>query len=119
MSEFDRGYQMFLEQAAAKCRCCSTCWENPCGGCQQGAPCDRVPCRCGEGEGDGGDEEEDLLEAWDDAHPEVDWKATDERFAWGPCGDGIDCVRQPAPWLPAGEERALVVASQAGDVAAS
>lgn len=44
------GEQEWLSGLARECKCCPNCQALPCGGCQQGAPCDAMPCRCGESE---------------------------------------------------------------------
>ena len=36
----------FLASIASDCKCCASCASVPCGGCQQGAPCDSTPCEC-------------------------------------------------------------------------
>lgn len=63
-SDFDHGYDLFLERIAPGCRCCPVCWERPCGGCQAGAPCDAMRCRCDDDE-DERDEPDD--EDWDES----------------------------------------------------
>lgn len=61
---FDQGYQMFLDRIAKHCHCCPTCWDVPCGGCQQGAPCDAMPCRCdNQYEGDESENYDDMDDA--------------------------------------------------------
>ena len=47
-----------LEAWAKDCRCCPECNESPCGGVQQGGPCDEMPCRC-EDDDDGEYDDED------------------------------------------------------------
>lgn len=42
----DPGYEKFLEEIAADCKCCHECHECPCGACQAGAPCDAFECTC-------------------------------------------------------------------------
>lgn len=57
----------WLADLAESCKCCSYCGECPCGGCQQGAPCDALECTC---DGFGGeldlDDEEDTEDVWTD-----------------------------------------------------
>lgn len=62
---FDQSYQVFLWRIAKHCKCCPICSEVPCGGCQQGAPCDAMPCRCDDH--DDGDESDDDYDDTDDA----------------------------------------------------
>ncbi len=40
------GENEWLNRLAKTCLCCPECSDVPCGGCQQGAPCDKMPCRC-------------------------------------------------------------------------
>lgn len=47
-----QGHADFLASIAPDCRCCSSCNDVPCGGCQQGAPCDAFECTC-DGDWDG------------------------------------------------------------------
>lgn len=66
----DPGYQAWLDAIAKDCLCCSNCWERPCGGCQQGAPCDAHRCRC-----------------WD----ESDYEPADDDESWsGDANDGTE-----------------------------
>jgi hypothetical protein len=41
----DPAEERWLDEIAKTCRACQKCWDVPCGGCQQGAPCDAI-CRC-------------------------------------------------------------------------
>lgn len=41
---FDLPWALVAE-LAAKCCCCSCCWECPCPGCCAGGVCDDMPCR--------------------------------------------------------------------------
>ncbi|HND33094.1 MAG TPA: hypothetical protein PKY30_10765 [Myxococcota bacterium] len=66
------GMDAWLDEVAKTCRCCASCGEFPCGGCQQGAPCDEMPCTCGH---DDYEDSDDDLEEWDD----------DDRQCWE-CG---------------------------------
>lgn len=61
--EEDAAYEAWLTALAKECECCPNCCGRPCGGCQQGAPCDAMRCLCWD-ERDydmplGGDEDED------------------------------------------------------------
>lgn len=38
------GEAEFLAETAKTCGSCSCCQDVPCGGCQQGSICDRMPC---------------------------------------------------------------------------
>lgn len=42
----DEEQHAWLEKLAVSCRCCAECTQVPCGGCQQGAPCDARGCDC-------------------------------------------------------------------------
>jgi len=44
-------FDAWLNEVARGCSCCPVCWDVPCGGCQQGAPCDAMPCRCDDDDG--------------------------------------------------------------------
>lgn len=42
----DPDYRAYLADAAKGCRCCSTCWDVPCGGALGGGICDAMRCTC-------------------------------------------------------------------------
>jgi hypothetical protein len=49
----------WLADLALKCRCCPSCQALPCGGCQQGAPCDGL-CVCHDDDEDYSQIDDDL-----------------------------------------------------------
>ena len=53
----DLGEEQWLAEAARECRCCSQCWQVPCGGCAAGGVCDALECTCERGQE--ADEEDD------------------------------------------------------------
>lgn len=57
---FDPTYDHFLTDCASKCRCCSCCWQVPCGGCTAGGVCDAMPCSTDDDAFDAGDFYADL-----------------------------------------------------------
>lgn len=42
----DADEEKFLQECALMCRCCSRCWQVPCGGCTAGGFCDAADCTC-------------------------------------------------------------------------
>lgn len=42
----DPSYRAFVTDAAVTCRCCSRCWDSPCGACLAGGICDEMACHC-------------------------------------------------------------------------
>lgn len=56
----DYAYNEWLSAISVNCQCPPCCADHPCGGVQQGAPCDSAMCHCfDEDYEDEEDEEED------------------------------------------------------------
>lgn len=45
-TDYDISEKEWIIGAAKDCRCCSRCWECPCGGCLAGGICDDHRCSC-------------------------------------------------------------------------